>query len=140
MYNDDIKRLDLPIKEFMEETYKFSERKKVKKHELDAFIKDFSLRYAIKASTSNIIISKAQLTMKTIEDIMSRIFRCLISTSRPSKNGDLEMSRVELLWKKKEFYNSSDHNSDVFILPGFLETTVNTLDVFQEEHIEQENI
>lgn len=140
MYNDDIKRLDLPIKEFMEETYKFSERKKVKKHELDAFIKDFSLRYAIKASTSNIIISKAQLTMKTIEDIMSRIFRCLISTSRPSKNGDIEMSRVELLWKKKEFYNSSDHNSDVFILPGFLETTVNTLDVFQEEHIEQENI
>ena len=129
VYNDDIKRLDLPIKEFMEDVYVFSDKKTVKKAELDAFIKDFAMRYALRASTNVIIINRAQMTMKTIEDTLSRIFRCLINISRPNKAGDIEMSRVELLWKKKEFYNSTDHNNNIFILPEFLETTVDTIEV-----------
>ena len=129
VYNDDIKRLDLPIKEFMEDAYVFSDKQTVKKAELDAFIKDFAMRYALRASTNVIIINRAQMTMKTIEDTLSRIFRCLINISRPNKAGDIEMSRVELLWKKKEFYNSTDHNNNIFILPEFLETTVDTIEV-----------
>ena len=81
------------------------------------------------ASTNVIIISRAQLTMKTIEDIFSRIFRCLINVSRPTKSGNVDLSRIEILWKKKEFYNSTDHNSDVFILPEFLETNVDVINV-----------
>ena len=129
VYNDDIKRLDLPIKDFMIESYKLSEKKTVKVSEIDSFIKNFAMRYALMASTNVIIISRAQLTMKTIEDIFSRIFRCLINVSRPTKSGNVDLSRIEILWKKKEFYNSTDHNSDVFILPEFLETNVDVINV-----------
>ena len=128
LYNDEIKRLDLPIKEFMNEAYEFSEKKKVRKAEIDRFIGDFARRYALRASKGDIIISAAAITMKTINDTLHKIFRCLIDVSKP-KNGAVTMSRVQLLWKKREYYNSADHSNDILILPEFLDAAVEVQDI-----------
>lgn len=128
LYNDEIKRLDLPIKEFMNEAYEFSEKKKVRKAEIDRFIGDFARRYALRASKGDIIISAAAITMKAINDTLHKIFRCLIDVSKP-KNGAVTMSRVQLLWKKREYYNSTDHTNDILILPEFLDAAVEVQDI-----------
>ena len=140
LYNDEIKRLDLPIKEFMESTYKLTEQKSIKKQEIDLFIKNFAIQYATKASSNIIHIGLAQITMKTIEDTLNKIFRCLVNCSRPNKKGMVEMHRVELLWKKREYYNSKDLNSSIFMLPEFLDTNVDVIEInSNDDVIEVEN-
>ena len=134
--DDEIKRLDLPIKEFMESTYKLTEKKSIKKQEIDLFIKNFAIQYATKASSNIIHIGLAQITMKTIEDTLNKIFRCLVNCSRPNKKGMVEMHRVELLWKKREYYNSKDLNSSIFMLHEFLDTNVDVIEVENEENLE----
>lgn len=66
--------------------------------------------------------------MKTINDTLHKIFRCLIDVSKP-KNGAVTMSRVQLLWKKREYYNSTDHSNDILILPEFLDAAVEVQDI-----------
>ena len=128
-YNDKNKRLDLPIKEFMEKVYEFSDLKKVKKIELTTFLQEFAKEYAKKESTSDILIPLSTLTMDTLYKTFEKIFNCLIKTSRPNKNGFIEMERVELLWKEREYYNSQNQSDKVFILAEFLDTTVECKEV-----------
>ena len=73
------------------------------------------------ASTDDIIISRAELTMKKLYETFEKIFKCLIKTSRPTKEGIVNMERVELLWKEKEYYNSTDHSDKLFVLAEFLD-------------------
>ena len=128
LYNDNIQRLDLPIRDFMLKVYDFCQQKKVRKIELDRFIKSYAMQYATKASSSTVLINVSQITMKTIEDIFSKIFRCLVNTSKP-KNGYIELNKVELLWKKREYYNSTNHNDSIYILPNFMEATIETTNI-----------
>ena len=112
----------------MLKVYDFCQQKKVKKIELDRFIKSYAMQYATKASSSTVLINVSQITMKTIEDIFSKIFRCLVNTSKP-KNGYIELNKVELLWKKREYYNSTNHNDSIYILPNFMEATIETTNI-----------
>ena len=66
IYNDKNDRLDLPIKEFMEETYKFSERELVKKSEIIEFCNDFADRYAKRESTDKLIIGHSLVMMEKL--------------------------------------------------------------------------
>lgn len=119
LYSNKNKRLDLPIKEFMEETYKFSEKKKVTKEEIKRFLGDFTQQYAIKESSKEINILLANVTLETLNKTFEKIFKCLVRISRP-KRGYIDIERVELLWKEKEYYNSENQNDKVFVLTEFL--------------------
>lgn len=101
LYNDEKQRLDLPIKEFMIESYNFSELGETTRHKLTMFIRDFANKYALKASTESIKINTSTLTMTDLEKKLERIFKCLVKCGRPKGNGKIIMERIELLWPKR---------------------------------------
>ena len=119
LYNDKHERLDLPIKEFMQESYEFSDYKQCKKRELESFIRNFAIRFANKASTREILIERSIMTITDLVDKFMTIFKCLVKVSRPTKDGTITMDRVELLWKEREKYD--DINMEKFyVLNEFL--------------------
>lgn len=120
LYNDKNQRLDLPIKEFMEEAYEFSDYKQCKKAELESFIRNFSIRFANNASTREILIERSILTITDLIDKFMTIFKCLVKVSRPSRDGTIKMERVELLWKEKEDYSQA-HTEKLYIINEFLD-------------------
>ena len=120
LYNDKNNRLDLPIKEFMQEAYEFSDYKQCKKVELDCFIRNFSIRFANNASTREILIERSILTINDLIDKFMTIFKCLIKVSRPTKDGTIKMDRVELLWKEKENYYKTQDSENIYIINEFL--------------------
>lgn len=123
IYNDKNKRLDLPIKDFMNEAYEFSDKKTVHKNDIQTFLSDFAKKYANHESTDEIIIDRAEITMLSLKETFEKIFKCLIKTTRPTKEGIVNMERVELLWQERE-YNIGDPNEHLFILDEFLESEV----------------
>lgn len=120
IHNDKKNRLDLPIKDFMYDVYNFSDLAKVHKTEIKTFLLSEAKKYAEMESSDVINIKLASITMQTIYDKLEKIFKCLVKTTRPSKDGMVNMSRVELIWKEKEYYNSSNLSDKVFILADFL--------------------
>ena len=116
--------MDLPIKDFMRRVYEFSDLGMVKKIELQKFLQGYAKEYAMRESTNEILIPMATLTMDAMYKTLEKIFNCMIKTTRPKKDGTIEMSRVELLWKEREYYNSENHNENVFILEEFLDMIV----------------
>lgn len=140
--NDEEKRLDLPIKEFMDESLKFAEQEEVHKNDLKKFIISFAQRYADRESTIEILISRAELTMKKLVDTFEKIFKSLIVCSRPGKDGIISMQPMELLWKRREFF-SGDKNEMVYVLQDFLDAVIDVQDKdnpFKSEVIELEGI
>ena len=123
IYNDKNHRLDIPIKDFMNAAYEFSDKKIVHKNEVQQFLIDFSKKYATHESTGEIIIDRAEMTMSTLKDTFEKIFKCLIKTTRPTKEGIVTMERVELLWQERDY--SQDVSNHIFILDEFLESDVN---------------
>ena len=120
LYNDKNQRLDLPIKEFMKESYEFSDLKQCHKRELEAFIRSFAIRFANNASTREILIERSVLTITDLVEKFMMIFKCLVSVSRPSKDGIIKMERVELLWKEKEKYGNVVNMENFYIINDFL--------------------
>lgn len=119
LYNDKNQRLDLPIKDFMKEAYEFSDYKTCKKRELEDFIRNFTIRYAQKASTREILIERSILTIQDLLDKFKTIFKCLVNVSRPSKDGTINMERVELLWKERD-KEDNDYNNHMYVIEEFL--------------------
>jgi hypothetical protein len=135
LYNDKNQRLDLPIKEFMKESYEFSDYKKVRKKELDDFISNFAKRYAMKASTHSIIINKSIETMKELEEKFMTIFKCLVNISRATRDGVITMERVELLWKERTI-EENDFQTQIYAIDEFLgvaRAEIQTIDVEVEK-------
>ena len=122
LYNDKNNRLDFPIKEFMEDAYKFSDRGMAKMSEIIEFCNMCAERYAIRESKDNLIITHSLVTMEKLRDKFFKLFRCLINVGRASKkNGNrCSMERIELLWKERENYNSANLNEKLFILSDLL--------------------
>ena len=120
LYNNKQNRLDLPIKEFMEGTYKFIEGKRITEGDIKKFIMDFAVNFAQSTSTEEIIIPKATMTMDLLYDQFEKIFNCLVTKVR--KKNVVKLQKVELLWKEKEYYTSTNLNENVFILEEFLGT------------------
>lgn len=139
LYNDKNQRLDLPIKEFMNESYEFSDYKRCKKVELDNFIRNFAIKFANKTSTREILIERSILTIKDLIDKFTTIFKCLVNVSRPAKDGTINMERVELLWKERDDYNTI-HTEKLYIINEFLnmieeECTTESIDIEKEKEI-----
>ena len=116
-------RLDLPIEEFMQKAYDFSDLGKCHKDELKQFIIDFATSYARRESTVQILIENAQLTMKRLVDTFTGLFKCLVNCSRPDKEGNIEMERVEILWQTRE-QKYKDPSKNIYILNDFLDAMV----------------
>lgn len=121
---DENKRLDLPIKEFMEKSLSFAEENETcHKNDLKKFIYDFSNEYATGESTIEILIARSELTMKRLVDTFTKIFRCLINVSRPGKDGEVSLKPVEILWQTREQkYKNIGENQ--YIISDFLDIIV----------------
>ena len=114
-------RLDLPIQEFMEKTYILVLHGKVHKNEIYKFIQEFSRNYAMNASFGDVAILRAEMTMKKINETFTNIFKCLVETSRPDKQGMVKVKKVELLWKEKNKEDNINNDEKLFILTEFLD-------------------
>ena len=98
-------RLDLPIGEFMTETYAFVEAYsgvKCKKTMVYNFIREFCEKYAENESDERVKILMSKITMERLEKQFTTMFKCLVNVSRPDKRGEVKLERAELLWEKKE--------------------------------------
>ena len=109
-YNSKMNRLDIPIKEFMENSYKFVDMWQLQNSgdcpvgEYKQYIADKTLEYARNDSTDEIIIEYSPLTMESYTKTLDEIFKCLISVSRPRgpKNARvLHMEPMEMMWVDK---------------------------------------
>ena len=107
VYNDKNERLDLPIKEFMKEAYEFSDLGVTTRTDFMNFLRDFTIRYANRASTETIKISVAAMTMDDMLKKFEQIFKCLVKCGRVNKMGRFTMERVELLWPERTSMNET---------------------------------
>ena len=109
-FNSKLNRLDLPIKEFMEDAYKLVDMCQQTNGgdcpvtEFRQFIADKTLEYARRDSTDEIIIEYSPLTMESYTKTLDEIFKCLIHVSRPRgpKNARVvHLEPYEMMWKDK---------------------------------------
>jgi hypothetical protein len=123
IYNDRNNRLDLPIKEFMNATYKFAEQGAVKRSDIEDFCNRFAEDYARNESRGQLMIVHSVTTMDMLKDKFLKLFKCLVNVGKASKKtgGKLPLERVELLWKEREWYGNSNLNDKVFILADLLD-------------------
>lgn len=122
-YNDRNERLDLPIKEFMYAVYDFSEKEYANKGEIEEFCNRFAENYARSESSDKVAIIHSVLTMDKLRERFLKLFKCLIKVGKASKktNGLVPMERIELLWKEKEFYTSTNLNEKLFVFAEYFE-------------------
>lgn len=128
--SDEAKRLDLPIKKFMEDAWHYADTEKTTKQEFDKWIKDHVNEYANRDSTIDVLIGNSKYTVERLTRVLERLFKCLVNCTRPDKKGNFEMSRVELLWEKKQFF-SDRVKTATHMLDDFLEACAqsNIIDV-----------
>ena len=119
LYNDKNNRLDLPIKEFMQEAYEFSDLGETTQMELMNFLRTFARKYAMKASSKDIPIQLAALTMEDLYNKFEKIFKCLVKVSRPNKQRKITMERVDILWKWRTDYTDGMKDK-IYIIEDFL--------------------
>ena len=115
-FNNKLERLDLPIKKFMEDSYKLVQMYQETNGgncpvaEFRQFIADKTLEYARRDSTDTIIIEYSPLTMESYTKTLEEIFKCLIQVSRPRgpRNARVvHLEPYEMMWKDKhEKYTS----------------------------------
>lgn len=123
VYNSKVKRLDLPIQRFMDKTYEFAEKEKVKKVEIDKFINKFALDY-MKAETvdAKCPIYLSEIVAEQVRKSFTTLFKCLVNVSRADKKGFVKMNKIELMWTTREEKESESYkNKNVYVLAEFLE-------------------
>lgn len=118
-------RLDVPIKNFMVETWNWvdtiDELHKVPKTELDNFLIEQANKYAREDSDEFVPILAAVGACKKLQQTFKKIFKCLVRCSRPDKAGYITMERQELLWPKRGEENPNDN---ICLLNGFIDTII----------------
>ena len=103
LYNGKLNRIDIPIKDYIEDVYKFvSENETTDKGTLKKFIEDHALMYADGDSSEDVIIRNSPLTMDTITDKLNEMFKCLVNVSKPNRQKKVTLSVIELPWVDKE--------------------------------------
>ena len=152
-YNAKLERLDLPIKQYMQDIYDFvdeynkTDDGNVPVTAFQQFIHDKALEYARNDSTDTIIIEYSTLTMETYTKKLEEIFKCLIEVSRPRgpRNARvLHMTPYEMVWEDKHEKYAS-FNKQVEWLSGFLdrmevsETRINSDDVIPVDEMAVKN-
>jgi hypothetical protein len=61
--------------------------------------------------------------MDSLRERFLKLFKCLCKVGRASKktNGLVPVERIELLWKEKEYYTSTNLNEKLFVFAEFFE-------------------
>ena len=117
--SDEARNLDLPIKKYMTDCWNFADKAKSTKDELKRFIGQHVNEYAELASGGGVDIPKSNLTNERLNKVLERLFKCLVQCTRPNKQGEFEMQRMELLWQKRGFIKPD--NMNIVMLDDFLE-------------------
>lgn len=117
--SDEARNLDLPIKQYMDDCWHYADRVKTNKKEFEKFIHDHTNEYARNVSKDGVDVSISTLTTKRLDNVLERLFKCLVICTRPNKNGEFEMQRMELLWEKRGFIKPNETN--IVMLDDFLE-------------------
>lgn len=120
IYNDQNQRLDLPIKEYMQRCYEFTQISPRNKNEIRKFNQECALDYAVRDSTEQIVITRAQLTIQQMFKIFEKMFKCLVNVGRPDRKGMCSIERIELLWQPKDAKLQSTIKQQAFLLEEFL--------------------
>ncbi len=105
LYNEKRNRLDIPIKDYMSDVYNFvskNEEKGVTKKEIEDFINDFAIKYAVNDSSHEIPILSSTLAMEEIKKSLTDVFKCLVDVGRPRKDNTMTLHKCELLWQEKQ--------------------------------------
>lgn len=121
VYNDQNQRLDLPIKEYMQRCYEFTQIADRHKNEIRKFNQECALDYAMRESTETIVITRAQMTIQQMFKTFEKMFKCLVDVGRPDKKGMCHLERIELLWQPKEAKLQNAIKQQAFMLEEFLE-------------------
>ena len=126
MYNEKRDRLDIPIREYMNDVNSFvdaHEEDGVTKAELEKFINDFSVKYATRDSSAEIPILMSKNAMEEIQKSLMEIFKCLVDIGRPRKDKTMQLHKCELLWQEKndDVNKFNDAVARTFILGDMLD-------------------
>lgn len=128
--SDEARSLDLPIKEYMEDCWHYADRVKTDKKEWEAFIAQHCNDYAERESGDGVIIKMSTKALERLKKVLERLFKCLVICTRPNKQGEFEMQRMELLWEKRGFFHDK---TNVVMLDDFLEACAHVKT--QEVHV-----
>lgn len=144
IYNDKKDQLDIPIKEFMNDTYKFvednsKEDSEVTKGDLNNFITAKTIEYATRESVGGVNILISPITIDKMQTTLEKIFKCLVSVSRPKKDGIITMKKNELLWVEKEV--KEEHTKNIFNHSFMLSEFLDAMKVdIKKIHIQNEEL
>lgn len=128
LYNDKKNRLDIPIKEFMNDVYKFIEPKIRTKTELNTFLTEWSLKYARKVSTNKILIEHSTLTLKSLKNKFEVLFRCLVKMTYLKKGNSIKLEKITPMWTERrtiDQFNNEIYTYAIEEFLGFLEKDEN---------------
>ena len=131
IYNERNARLDIPIQQYMESAYEFSDLKTVHKSEVVKFNMDWAMKYATMESSDGVNIQNSVMTMESLTKTFTNIFKCLINTTRPGNDGMVSMERVELIWKERES-ETNRTNEMAFLLADFLGNNEIDVEIVEE--------
>jgi hypothetical protein len=124
VYNNKVKRLDMPIQRFMEKTYEFAEQEQCKRLEIDKFVNKFAFEY-MKAETQDVktAIYLSEIVAEQVKKSFMTLFNCLINVTPIEKSkGQVKLKKIELMWKTREEKESEIYkNQNVYVLAEFLE-------------------
>lgn len=142
IYNEKRDRLDMPIKEYMNEVYDFvnsHEKDGVTKGDIDKFVNEYALKYAKSESREDVPIWSSSLALEEVQESLLDIFKCLVDISRPGKDKKMHIKRCEILWEEKN--NDVNKFNDIiahdFILGDMLDDfEVKSIDVVEKPNDE----
>jgi hypothetical protein len=134
--SDEAKNLDVPIKKFMGDAWTFADKVKTDKKEFEAWIIQHVNEYALSESTPDIKILMAEGALKRLNNVLTRLFKCLVKCSRPNKAGEFEMERMELLWEKRKLFSDA-RDMNIVTLEDFLDTCAHVK--VREVHVTMED-
>lgn len=141
VYNSKLKRLDLPIKDFMGRTYDFVlEHPVCQRKTMKGFVLQCAMDYADRESDDVVKIKASPITVDTINDTLYDIFKCLVDIEagggkkEGNKKGDVKLSKAILTWSSKQ-----EHSQDINAQLGFLDDFLSKISV-KEEYLNQDDL
>lgn len=103
LYNFKKERLDEPIKEFLLAVYDFVDtNEQCKKVDVVKFCAEQAVKYAELETREPIKILMSRLTMERLQDQFLALFKCLVNVSRPTKNGLVRLTKIELMYSERD--------------------------------------
>lgn len=101
IHSQKMDNLDISIKDYIAESYKFANQGNCLKDEYNNFILAEAMKYARKDSTKEIDITHSPLTIEKLEKCLDDIFKCLFEVKRSKKN-TVTIEPVLFKWNTKE--------------------------------------